>query len=98
MIFSGITASAFNFDLFCFIADVANLGGVKSDLNFEIYRRFQAAGLFAVPPPASVVTVTGLEKFEPILERVAEKGAGAGNGKENSIETRRIQLARLCRA
>ncbi|HEY1736801.1 MAG TPA: DUF3772 domain-containing protein [Methylovirgula sp.] len=81
VIFSGITASAFNFDLFCFIADVANLGQVKSDLNFEIYRRFQAAGLFAVPPPASVVTVTGFDKLEPLLERVAEKGAG--NGKEN---------------
>jgi hypothetical protein len=28
------------------------------------------------------MTVTGLDRFEPILERVTEKNAGAGNGKE----------------
>ena len=81
VVFSGITASAFNFDLYCFIADVANLGSVKTDLNFEIYRLFKEAGLFAVPPPASVVTLAGLEKFEPLLSKIAAAAGNAGLGK-----------------
>ncbi len=80
VIFSGITASAFNFDLYCFIADVATSGSVKSDLNFEIYRRFKEAGLFAAPPPTSVVTLTGFEKFEPLLNKLASAVGGDGQG------------------
>ncbi|MGP8193297.1 MAG: DUF3772 domain-containing protein [Methylovirgula sp.] len=80
VIFSGITAAAFNFDLYCFIADVAALSSVKSELNFEIYRRFKEAGLFAVPLPTSVVTLAGLEKFEPLLNKLAS--AAGGNVKQ----------------
>lgn len=70
VIFAGITASAYNFELYCFVADIATLGTVKSDLNFEIYRRFKAEGLFAAPPPASVVTLAGLDRFETLLDKV----------------------------
>lgn len=80
VIFSGITAAAYNFDLYCFIADVATLGSVKSELNFEIYRRFKEAGLFAAPPPTSVVTLAGLDKFEPLLNKLAS--AASGNVKQ----------------
>ena len=77
VVFSSITASAFNFDLYCFIADVGTLGSIKSQLNFEIYRRFKEAKLFDVPPPASVVTLEGLEKIEPLFNRtVAANGLG----------------------
>jgi small-conductance mechanosensitive channel len=81
VIFSGITTSAFNFDLYCFIGDVSMLGSVKSELNFEIYHRFKAAGLFAAPPPQSVVTLAGLEKFEPLINKVVAAD-GLGNAKE----------------
>jgi hypothetical protein len=30
------------------------------------------------------MTVTGLDKFEPVLERIWEKSAGADDGKEAS--------------
>lgn len=80
--FTSITASAFIFDLFCYVADVGTLGSVKSQLNFEIYRRFKADGLFAVPPPLSVVTLTGLEKFEPLLNKVINAASGNGLGSE----------------
>ncbi len=80
VIFAAITASAFNFELYCFVADVATLGSVKSDLNFEIYRRFKEAGLFAAPPPESVVTIAGFEKFEPLLKDVASSASSEGLG------------------
>lgn len=79
VIFSGITA-AYNFELYCFVADVATLGTVKSDLNFEIYRRFKAEGLFAVPPPTSIVSLAGIEKFEPLLNKVIASSSGEGLG------------------
>ncbi len=69
VVFSSITSSAFNFDLYCFIEDVASLSAVKSELNFEIYRKFKAASLFAAPPPESVVRLTGFEGLGPILNR-----------------------------
>lgn len=70
VVFTGITPTAYNFELYCFVADISTLGTVKSDLNFEIYHRFKAEGLFAAPPPSSVVTLAGLEGFQPILDRV----------------------------
>ena len=83
VIFSGITATAYNFELYSFVADVATLGTVKSELNFEIYRRFKSEGLFAAPPPISVVTLAGLEKFEPLLDKImaADARDGLGNKK-----------------
>jgi potassium-dependent mechanosensitive channel len=82
--FSAITPAAFNFDLFCYVADVSTLGSVKSELNFEIYRRFKAEGLFAAPLPQSVVNLPDFERFEPLLARVmaAAPHEGLGNGKE----------------
>lgn len=77
VVFSGITAASFNFDLFCFVGDVATLGAVKSDLNFAIYRRFKEAGLFAAPPPETVVTLAGLDKWAPLFGKpVAPDGLG----------------------
>jgi potassium efflux system protein len=69
VIFSSITSSAFNFDLYCFIEDIGSLSAVKSELNFEIYRRFKAASLFAAPPPESIVRLAGFEGLGSILNK-----------------------------
>jgi small-conductance mechanosensitive channel len=67
--FTSITGSAFNFELYCFIADIATLASVKSDLNFEIYRRFKEENLFAAPPPVLVVNLPEIEKHGIALKR-----------------------------
>ncbi len=83
VVFAGITATAYNFELYSFVADVATLGLVKSDLNFAIYRKFKSEGLFAVPPPTSIVSLAGLEKFEPLLNKIMSSASGDGLGDRN---------------
>jgi potassium-dependent mechanosensitive channel len=68
--FNGFDSSHLHFELFCFVADVATMSATKSDLNFAIFRRFKPQGWLAGPPPSSIVTLAGLEKFEPLLQKV----------------------------
>ncbi len=68
VVFAEITGSAFNFELYCFIGDVSMLASVKSDLNFEIYRRFKAENLFAAPPPMLVVNLPEIEQHGILLK------------------------------
>jgi small-conductance mechanosensitive channel len=65
---TSITQTALNFDLFAFVADVETIGRVKSDLYFDIFKRFTAAGIEMVATAAGpVVNITGLEKLEALL-------------------------------
>lgn len=52
---------AFRFELWCYVEDVEQAARVRSDLHFEIYRRFVAAGLLA---PAGGKTMTELAVAE----------------------------------
>ncbi len=65
---TSITQTALNFDLFAFVEDVETTGRVKSDLYFDIFKRFAAAGIDMVPAAAGpVVNITGLDKLEALL-------------------------------
>ena len=77
--FTSITGTAFNFELYCFIGDIGMIASVKSDLNFEIYRRFTKENLFAAPPPVLVVNLPEIEKQGILLKNSdgATRGAGA---------------------
>lgn len=61
VVFSEITGTAFNFELYCYVADVLSMKSVASELNFEIYRRFKEETLFTAPPPVMNVNLPGLE-------------------------------------
>ena len=74
--FSGITAAAYEFNLYGYVADVSTRGTVKSELNFEICRRFKSQNLFAPPSPTSIVTLAGLEKYEPLLNKIISAASG----------------------
>ncbi|WP_246721930.1 DUF3772 domain-containing protein [Methylosinus sp. H3A] len=67
VMFLSMEQTAFRFELWCFVDDVEQATRVKSDLHFDIYRRFAEAGLKISPPaPApAVVQVMGLEPFAP---------------------------------
>src|ERR1700730_14343617 len=51
-----ISASELNFELHTFIGDVETAIRVKSDLNFEILKRFTTEGFFAAPSPVAEST------------------------------------------
>jgi potassium-dependent mechanosensitive channel len=74
--FSNFDTAHLNFEIFCFVADVTTMAAIKSDLNFEIFSKFKALGWLSGPPPSSIVTLAGLERFESLLQKAA---AGAGN-------------------
>jgi len=59
-----ISASELNFELHTFIADVETAIRVKSDLNFEILKRFTTEAFFAAPSPVAESTkieIAGIE-------------------------------------
>ena len=85
VMFVGITPTALNFELLCFVGDVEIMARVKSELNFQIFKRLKADGLLAAPTPPAIVNVMGLEKLEgflkpdgPSADLIAAKTASGG--------------------
>ena len=66
-----MSASELNFELHAFVGDVETAFRVKSDLNFEILKRFTTEGLFAAPAPAPdpiKIEIAGIENLEALLK------------------------------
>jgi small-conductance mechanosensitive channel len=60
---------AVEFDIYCAVPNVARGGGVKSDIYFEIFKRFQAAGV-EMPAARSDLWVHNVqEKSAPLAEK-----------------------------
>jgi small-conductance mechanosensitive channel len=75
---ASITPTAFNFELYAFVEDVSTIGGVKSDLYFDIYKRFTDAGIELVPAvPAPVFNIAGLDRLETLLKPDDAKSNGS---------------------
>jgi small-conductance mechanosensitive channel len=73
--FTNLTASSLSFDLYCFVADVESMVRTKSDLYFEIHRRFKDHGFFNGPAADPMaIRIDGLDKLETILQRVGPRG------------------------
>jgi potassium efflux system protein len=45
VLFNDFGTNALHFDLRAFVDDVDHMGGARSDLRYEIFRRFRDAGL-----------------------------------------------------
>lgn len=63
VIFADIAASSVKFDFYCYVDDVEISGRVRSELLFDMHRRFREANLLRVlaPTARSVVSVEHLE-------------------------------------
>lgn len=66
VMFLGMEASVFKFELWCYVEDVEQSARVRSDLHFDLYRRLNEAGISvaaaaAAPPP--VVSMPELDKL-----------------------------------
>jgi small-conductance mechanosensitive channel len=78
-----MSASALTFDLAVFVVDVENLTRVRSDLHFEIFKRFKEEKFFvSAPPDPQKVLITGVQiDTPPPLSNEAEPEArNAANG------------------
>ena len=68
--FVGMTETLLKFELMCFVADVETSGRVKSDLHFDIFKRFKAVGIEFTPPAATppTIAIAGLERLQAALD------------------------------
>ena len=57
VLFTSIESAALKFELLCFVDDVETSGRVKSDLNFEIFKRLTDAEIAIGPTPAPAAIV-----------------------------------------
>jgi small-conductance mechanosensitive channel len=83
ILFTSMSASALTFDLAVFVVDVENLTRVRSDLHFEIFKRFKEEKFFvSAPPDPQKVLITGVQiDTPPPLSNEAEPEArNAANG------------------
>ena len=67
VMFLGMEANAFKFELWCYVEDVEQSARVRSDLHFDLYQRLNDAGItigaaVAAPPP-TIVQIPELEKL-----------------------------------
>ena len=67
--FTDLKAGAMTFELSCFVSDVESMARTKSDLYFELYKRFTASGFFNGPAPAPTgIDIIGLDRLEALLK------------------------------
>jgi potassium efflux system protein len=76
ILFTGMSASALNFELRVFVGDVETSVRVKSDLNFEIFRRFKEEKFFDTPAPgATKVEIVSFENLGSLAKPFDEISA-----------------------
>ena len=76
--FTDLKAGAMTFELFCFVSDVEAIARTKSDLYFELYKRFTTAGFFNGPAPAPTgIDIIGLDRLEALLKESPDTGRRA---------------------
>ncbi len=67
VMFLGLEANSFRFELWCYVEDVEQSSRVRSDLHFDLYRRFNEAGIRMTPevvaPAPTVVQIPDLDKL-----------------------------------
>lgn len=85
VMFLGMEASAFKFELWCYVADVEKSARVRSDLHFDLHRRLSEAGvkMAAVAEPARTILQL------PELDKLAAAAAASALAIEAGI----VQLA-----
>jgi small-conductance mechanosensitive channel len=76
VMFMGMEASSFRFELWCYVEDVEQSTRVRSDLHFDLHRRLAEAGvkIAAEPPPPSPPPILQLPSLEKLAAAMAVTG------------------------
>ncbi|MEM1289323.1 MAG: DUF3772 domain-containing protein [Pseudomonadota bacterium] len=80
-------ASSLDFMLFAYLADVGNGYGVRSDIRFEIFRRFKEEGI-EIPFAQSDVTIRNLDQVAELLAKAGVIQAEKNGELESSVPTK----------
>lgn len=86
ILFTGMSGAALTFELAAFVGDVETMFRVRSDLHFEIFRKFKAEGFFDTPAPdPTKIQIAGIEhlgEFQSNLRELTreEPARGAAHG------------------
>jgi potassium efflux system protein len=87
VMFLGMEANMFRFELWCYVEDVEQATRVRSDLHFDLHKRLADAGVTiaaaAASPPPTIVQFPGLEKLAAAAA-VAGVALDAGIGKDEA--------------
>ncbi|HEY8007402.1 MAG TPA: DUF3772 domain-containing protein [Methylocella sp.] len=86
ILFTGISNSVLNFELRVFVGDVETSVRVKSDLNFEIFKRFKEEKFFDSPavPDTKKVEIINLENFSRLLAPHLDEFSAASQAKRGA--------------
>lgn len=81
ILFTGMSASALDFELSLFVADVESMYRVRSDLHFEIFKKFKAEGFFLAAAAAPTkIEIAGIEQLADAPKRLSEYAAEPTRG------------------
>ena len=69
VMFLAMERDCFRFELWCYVEDVEQSARVRSDLHFDIYKRFVDANVPFGPPPA--VTQVAVSDFELLVDAMS---------------------------
>jgi small-conductance mechanosensitive channel len=81
VMFLGMEASGFKFELWCYVADVEKSSRVRSDLHFDLHRRLSEAGIKMAATSEPAKTVLQL----PELDKLAAAAAASALAIEAGI-------------
>ncbi|HMF06245.1 MAG TPA: mechanosensitive ion channel domain-containing protein, partial [Methylocella sp.] len=86
VLFTGMSASALNFELRAFVGDVETLYRVKSDLHFAIFKRFKEEKFLDAPQPgATKIEIAGFEDLGRALDPASDH-ASSGYSKQGAVK------------
>ena len=94
VMFLGMEATSFKFELWCYVEDVETSSRVRSDLHFDLHRRLTEAGIKMAAPPTPTSTILQIPDLEKLAAATAvgalalDAGAEAvGLATEKAAET-----------
>jgi small-conductance mechanosensitive channel len=82
VLLTALEAAAYKYDLLAYVEDVEASQRVKSELNFEIHRRFKAATVsLGAPAVPTIVELADIERIESLLAGQRPEPARVAGGK-----------------
>jgi potassium-dependent mechanosensitive channel len=95
VMFLGMEASGYKFELWCYVADVEKSARIRSDLHFDLHRRLAEAGIklaATTEPPKTILQLPELDKLAAAAaaSALAIEGGVVNLVSEKPDETREI--------
>jgi small-conductance mechanosensitive channel len=80
VMFLGMEASSFKFELWCYVEDVEKSSRVRSDLHFDLHRRLREAGIRMTATAEAAPTVVQIPDLDKLVAAAAAGALAMGAG------------------